>query len=133
MVTAPSDEPLASHYGNAVPTADELRRVALARAQARGKWVAKRRLLGRQIWHVLWTLIFPLLGLLTSVVLVIALILYLFGFHPISISFPWQEVPITRVDPTQQPVKLPGLTLQLDRQLSERPPLTPEAIDPQTK
>ena len=96
--------------GSAVPTAEQLRRSALARAESRGKWVAMRRLAWRQIWHVLWTLIFPVLGLLTSVALVIALALTGVGIPIKEVLRGWFA----------EPAAAPAFnSLQLDRQLSE--------------
>jgi hypothetical protein len=45
------------------PTAEDIRRAALNRASVRAKGVAHRRLLRRQIMHVSWAWILPLVGL----------------------------------------------------------------------
>jgi hypothetical protein len=133
MVTATRNDPQAVPDGNAVPTAEQLRRVALARAQSRGRWVAGRRLLGRQIWHVLWTLVFPVLGLLTSLVLVLAPALFYFGQGRISISLPWLNPSIASIQSGQHADGRAVFPLKLDRELSEPPLSRPDKAVPQTK
>jgi hypothetical protein len=44
-------------------TAEQLRRRALAHAEARGRGVAKRRTLRREIGYSLWSYVFPVIGL----------------------------------------------------------------------
>lgn len=96
--------------GTPVPSAEQLRRMALARAESRGKWVAMRRLALRHVWHQLWTLLFPLLGLLLCLALVVAVTLNGMGFHINERVHSWLAEPV--VAPTFN-------SLQLDRQLSE--------------
>ena len=133
MAFASHDQPTTMIQGTAVPTADQLRRVALARAQSRGKWVAARRLLGRQIWHVLWTMVFPVLGLLTSVALVITPVLIYFGVGLNPLAGAKQSSTLSIAGPGQHAEGQHFNTLQLDRQLSSPRSNPPVPAEPQNQ
>jgi type II secretory pathway component PulL len=50
-----------------VITSEELRVEALAASAKRGKWVARRRILGRWLSWLVWSLVLPVIGLVAVV------------------------------------------------------------------
>lgn len=133
MTTAFRDNPTVASHGSTVPTAEQLRRVALAHAESRGKRVATRRLLGRQIWHVLWSWVFPVVGMITSLSLVLLATVFYFGVDLMSMVDKGANGPTGRVEISPQVEASNFNTLQLDRQLSQPPANAPAATEPQNQ
>lgn len=115
-----------------VPNAEQVRSRAIAQAQARGKWVAGRRLMMREIWHLLWTAIFPVLGLVISLACLILLAWSLWEGRTMRDSLRYLDRPESALMSATDPAKSPAFrTLQLDRQLSRQAVSTaPVGADP---
>lgn len=112
-------------------TAEQLRRQALARAEARGRGVAKRRTFRREVGHRLWLYVFPVIGLTACLAFLVLAAVYVWN-GPDKLN----ELAMKALQQSYQAFKVPGdsseqsLTiLRLDRTLSpERlAPASPEA------
>jgi hypothetical protein len=64
-----------------VITSEELRVAALATAAKRGKWVARRRIFRRWLLWLVWTLVLPVIGLVTVVMSLVGLAFWQYMGH----------------------------------------------------
>jgi cytoskeletal protein RodZ len=64
-----------------VITSEELRLAALATAAKRGKWVARRRIFRRWLLWLVWTLVLPVIGLVTVVMSLVGLAFWQYMGH----------------------------------------------------